>query len=641
MIKTAGQHQGKARLTPHPATGVVAIAAPLGWGLGAGLSLGLLAFELWLCDSLARLVLENSVSPAVRSAGATTVAVSALLGGAVVAFLLWRHPARVAGAVRWCRPFTVAGLLPPLLTPSIWHAQPLLCLAIAIAVSVALAWWLVPREATEQKRPSRRCARLVTVLLIVAIVAFAVFAAVATIEQHRRLETRAYDMGIMENVFWHTSQGRLLESSLEGRNHLGVHTSFIFLLIAPLYMLFPATETLLVVQAVAVALAAWPLFLLARRLLQSDRAALLVAALYLLQPTIQGATFYDFHELAFAPALFFAALNALLARRPILLWTSVALLLLVKEDCSLVVVALGIVALLEKRVKTGLTLIATGAVALVILQGLVIPHFAGRESSYAWYYTEIIPAGEGPAGLFKTLLLNPLYSLRVAITAPKALYLLQTLGPVLFLCLAGPRGLALVAYGIGMSVLASREYLFVLGFQYAWQLVPQAFAGLLIALRGMASSRWADAIGLTVRRAMVAMATMTAIFALHHGMLSPVSHFRSGFRIVRLATDEAARERSREVERLRSLIPPSASVTASETLVPHVARRMQVQTLRYAAESFGRDNDYYFVLKADLDRDTIARYQHVFESGGAYSLVQEGPNTVLFRRRDAGRREEQ
>jgi uncharacterized membrane protein len=153
------------------------------------------------------------------------------------------------------------------------------------------------------------------------------------------------DLGITENLLWHTAEGRMFESSLEGRSHLGVHASFIYLILVPLYVLAPRPETILVAQAVLLALAALPLFLLARRLLESNAAALLVSVLYLLHPAVQGAGFYDFHELAFAPVLFFAAAYALEKDSSVLLWTSALLLLLVKKDCAFVVGGLGAVAL--------------------------------------------------------------------------------------------------------------------------------------------------------------------------------------------------------------------------------------------------------------------------------------------------------
>jgi len=95
------------------------------------------------------------------------------------------------------------------------------------------------------------------------------------------------------------------------------------------------------------------------------------------------------------------------------------------------------------------------------------------------------------------------------------------------------------------------------------------------------------------------------------------------------------RDRYREVGEASRLIPQSASVTASETLVPHVARRALVQTLRYASESFGRDYDYFFILKTDLDSETRERYRYVLNSP-EYQLDHEGEYTLLYRRARAG-----
>jgi uncharacterized membrane protein len=611
----------------------------LAWALAAGFSLGLLVFALWLPEPLAALVLRNQISPNSRTVGTWIVLGAIGLAGLAATLLTRGRDRNRADLVYWLKPLSVAFVLPPLGTPAVWRAEPLLSLAIAIGAAVFVSWTLTPRRdvvadpAGENSADPGQTKLQVAILLGVLIASYAVFVGLATVRQHELLETRAYDLGIMENVFWHTSEGRFFASSLEGRNHLGVHTSFIYLLLAPVFLLIPRPETLLVAQALLIALAAWPLFLLARKLLRSDWAGLLVAALYLFQPAIQGASFYDFHELAFAPLLFFTALYALLSDRRGLLWTSTALLLLVKEDCAFVVAALGVVALLEGRRRIAVLLTGAAAAALVLFHGVVIPRFAGADASFSWYYTEMIPHGEGPVGLVRTVLLNPLFSVRQALTAPKLLYVLETTGPVLFLCFLGFRGAVLVAYGLAISMFASREYLYELGFQYPLQLVPEAFAGSLLILG--CDTEKARRLGITPRRALVAMSLISAFLGYHAGMLSPVSSFRSGFRTVSMKFGARDRDRYREVEEASRLIPQSASVTASETLVPHVARRALVQTLRYASDSFGRDYDYFFILKTDLDPGTRERYRYVLNSP-EYQLAQEGEYTLLYRRTGAG-----
>ncbi len=600
-----------------------------------GLSVGLLVFELWLPESLSALVLRNEISPYSRIVG-TWIVISALVAAVLAARAAVRSRRPPSDRVRfWRTLLSVAFVLPPLLAPSVWQADPLLVLMAGIGTILIVTWSVLRNrkpveERVNGKRPSIPKPPIAVVgLLVAAIGGYATFVGMQTVRQHQLLETRAYDLGIMENVLWHTSEGRLFASSLEGRNHLGVHTSFIYLLLVPLYVLVPRAETLLWAQSVLLALAALPLFLLARKLLESNAAALLVSALYLLHPAIQGANFYDFHELAFAPLLFFAAAYALETNSTLLLWTSALLLLLVKEDCAFVVGSLGVVALMDRRVRTGVLLIGGAAIALGLFQGIIIPHYAGGESSFSWYFSAMIPPGEGPLGLLQTLFLNPFYAIRTALSWQKARYILETLGPVLLLCFLSLRGTILVAYGTAISLFASREYLFQLGFQYPLQLVPEAIAGSLIVLRERTGL--ARRLGITLPRALLAMTSVTALLAFHEGMLSPVSVFRSGFRTVSLEFGERDRRRFLEVERLVRLIPPSASVTASETLVPHVARRLHVQTLRYAKESFGSDYDYFFILRSDLDARTREMYGHVLHSL-AYQLASEGEDTLLYRR---------
>ncbi len=600
-----------------------------------GLSIGLFAFELWLPEPLTSLVMRNQISQRSREVGTWMVLLAIV--AAILTALAGRRSRLLDGKSHrsWRTALSVAFVLPPILTPSVWHADPLLALVVGIGAVVAVVWSVLPDRAPADETASCEKPALpqppigVVLLLVGVIVGYAAFIGLHTVRQHQLLETRAWDLGITENLLWHTAEGRMFESSLEGRNHLGVHASFIYLILVPLYVLAPRPETILVAQAVLLALAALPLFLLARRLLESNAAALLVSVLYLLHPAVQGAGFYDFHELAFAPVLFFAAAYALETRSKALLWSSTVLLLLVKEDCAFIVGGLGLIALMNRRVRTGASLLAVSAIAIVVFQGVVIPHFAGGPSPFAWYFSDMIPAGEGSVGLLRTLLLNPLFSLRMALTMQKARYILEIFGPVLFLCFLDARGVVLVAYGTAMTVFASKPYLFQLGFQYPLQLVPEAFAGGLLALREKSGAT--GKFGITLPRALLAMTLVTSLMAYHEGMLSPVSVFRSGFRDVSLDFSQKDRERFLEVEKVARLIPPKASVTASETLVPHVARRIQLQTLRYARESFGGDYEYFFLLRSDLDGRTRETYAYVLNSP-VYQMTYEGENVLLFRR---------
>ena len=136
---------------------------------------------------------------------------------------------------------------------------------------------------------------------------FAVFGTIAAF-RHYSFQTQAWDMGIFIQTFWNAANGNGLVNSLEEIPHtFGVHFSPWLYALMPGYIIFPSPYYLLLVQALALALGAWPLFLLARRILKEEKWALLIAAGYLLYPSLHWVNLFDFHSVVFLVPLLLAA----------------------------------------------------------------------------------------------------------------------------------------------------------------------------------------------------------------------------------------------------------------------------------------------------------------------------------------------
>src|SRR5467141_3528827 len=93
--------------------------------------------------------------------------------------------------------------------------------------------------------------------------------------RHASYHSFGFDLGLFDQVFWNTTQGRPFESTMSQalpvpHSLLGDHFSPIFLLLMPFYFAFPHPETLLVLQTLALALGAWPVYLLARLKLPAE-----------------------------------------------------------------------------------------------------------------------------------------------------------------------------------------------------------------------------------------------------------------------------------------------------------------------------------------------------------------------------------
>ena len=619
---------------PVPAWLVGVVVWPTALGLATGLALA--AVRHW--DQVASLVVTNRVEAAVRAAFVAHAVLGALAGPLAVLLLArCRRPRtaplleRAASLGRRLGILTPLACLPYLLHPELWQQATLYMEVVALAAAAAFAWLLAPGgdDPSPAAVESRRERRAWAGAALAATVAYVVYVAYWHVLHHWSLGTHAYDLGIMENVFWNSVNGDLFASALEREgNHLGVHTSFIYMLLFPLYALLPRTETLLVVQALFVGGAALPLFLLARRWQLPSWVAFLLVAVYLTHPAVGGANFYDFHELAFMPCCLF--LVVLAADRAVAwpFWLAVVALLAVKEDMAIMVALVGLVLLAGPTRRRGAALIVVGVGAYLLLQHVVIPHFAGGAHSYAWYYADMIPAEEGPAGLVKTVLANPLYALRYPLTGAKALFVLQIFAPLAFLPFVRARGALLLAYGLVVCLFSSRGPLYELGFQYAFLLVAPALVGALLALRAMPAERR--------RRFLLAAAALAGLNFYHHGLVSPRQVFKAGFGTVDFAYSADERARYEELLRFIALIPADASVTANEELVPHVARRRRVETLRYAQGNAGRSYDYYLLLQNEGTRDQLVIEYPEVASLAAYELLERGDQFVLLRRRGLG-----
>lgn len=456
-----------------------------------------------------------------------------------------------------------------------------------------------PRAARPPAGPRRLAAALA---LAAGIAGYVGYVSYHTILNHHSLGTAAFDLGIYENVFWNSIHGRWFESSLElPGNHLGVHTTFVLVPLFAVYRLLPSTETLLVLQTLALGLAAWPLYLFVCRVLGGRAAGLTVAAIWLTHPAVGGANFDDFHALAFLPVPYFLLAWAWRARRERTFWIALALLLSVREDAALLAAPFGVALAVGGERRRGLTVAAIGAAAWVVLQFGVIGSF-DRPHDFTSYFSGAFPA------------LSP----------AKLLYLVQIFAPLGFLCFAGVRGFVLTAYGLALTLLAEREPLYQLGFHYPLLLLPPAFVGLALALERRPRLR---------RPGIAVAALLAALTCLQYGMFYPRRHFMAGFRPVDFRYSEQERERYREVTQLAALIPPQASVTASEILVPHVARRRRVETIRYAPNRPGRRYDYYLVLRG-LRVDRLERLPEV-TGLVEYEPVRRGKYCDLLRRRNA------
>ncbi|HXH87794.1 MAG TPA: DUF2079 domain-containing protein [Gaiellaceae bacterium] len=403
-----------------------------------------------------------------------------------------------------------------------------------------------------------------------AIVAFAAgFGALSTL-RHLAFNTGRFDLGNMTQAVWATAHGRVLSvTDVHGDqiSRLGAHFDPILAGFAPLWWLWPDPTMLLVVQAAAIAAGAWPVFLLARKHLGSERAGLGFALAYLFYPPTQWLALNEFHAVALATPLLLFGFWFLDEDR-LIPFAAVALLAcLTKEHIPLAVAALGIwYAVAKGRRRAGAAIAIAGSAVAAFAIGFVIPHFAPAGSSaFEGRYRAV---GGSPAGMIETLFTDPLRIAEQAFGGHGVPYLLELLVPLLALPLLAPIAALTALPELAANLLSSTRTQTSIHFHYTAAAIP----GLVVAsIFGAASLRRR-----TGRLRGLVTAVVVAGVAANY-VLGAIPVWRAFPGGETLGTREySVSVHDRIAERALRLIPGDAVVSATNSLGGHLSERRRV-----------------------------------------------------------------
>jgi uncharacterized membrane protein len=412
-------------------------------------------------------------------------------------------------------------------------------------------------------------------LLWTAIGAYAAGFSALSILRHRAFSTGRFDLGNMVQAVWSTAHGHPLQiTGLRGDqiSRLGAHFDPILAALAPLWLVWPSADALLVVQAVAVAFGAMPIFWLARKHLGSDRIALGFALAYLIYPPTQWLTLNEFHPVALACPLLLYAIWFLDEGRLLPFAACALVAATTKEEIALVVAGLGIwYALAHGRRWTGAAVAAAGvAVALIAIE-VVIPHFnrAGTSS----FFTRYSEVGSTPGGIVHTALTDPWKIVTTAVTGRGLGYLAQLVLPLALLVVLAPLALIAAVPELAVNLLSAATTQTSIRFHYTAGLIP-----VLIAAAVFGAKR------LPPRIPVATIVVVTALLANY--LLGPVPlwrYFPGGEQHQARAADVS--EHDRIAARALRLIPPHAVVSATNSLGAHLSARPRVLSFPYLQDA--------------------------------------------------------
>jgi uncharacterized membrane protein len=364
-----------------------------------------------------------------------------------------------------------------------------------------------------------------------------------------------FDMGIFDQGVWLLSRFHAPFVTVMGRNLFGDHTSFVLLLAVPLYWIWPEAQTLLVLQALLLAAAAVPIYLLALRRLKQVWAASALAVAYLLNPALQQGNLEQFHPEAFLVLFVAVAIYAALEWHPRLLLLSVVGCLLVKEDTALLVVPLALWVAWRRDRRVGWGLVAGAAAYTVFAYGVVIRLLLGTAS----FYANRIPFG-GLDGLAAAPFVHAGRFWRYATGANRPFYVWQMGVSFGWAFLVAPEIAAIGILTLAENTLSNFPYMQQIIYHYSLPLVPVFAMGTVFAVARLPTRQLRS-----VAAGYVAGASVLACF------LWGLAPFSRHAVYPHSAPDSPA---VLAVNQTLRAVPPNAVVSAAYAYVSHLDHRV-------------------------------------------------------------------
>lgn len=417
----------------------------------------------------------------------------------------------------------------------------------------------------------------------VALVLFGVLLSLS-LARSRSLEM-GLDLASYVQATWQIGEGERPMLTLTDSNLLSEQASFILYPLGVITSVLPRINTLLTLQALALAWVVVPLWRLARR--QGNLrigATSAVAFTYFFYAAIHAMNIADFHpETLAVPALFGAVLYGLEERKRIFV-TLVVFAMLCRADLALVILGLGILLLIEGRRRLGVMALIGGIGWLFATLFILQPSF---NDSFYVHGEAFVEFGSTPHGVLWGIITAPHEFLGLIFSEVNFRVLVTLLAPVLFLPLTAPRYLlpAVPAYALYIAADVPLGRL-----AEATQAIPMTvfvFVATVFALR-RTGTILVERVNVD-RRLLLAMVLTASVFFIRDSVTSPYEQPWSWGD--RSSADVAMLEVIDE-------IPADAPIRASQRFLPRLAERTGLWPL---------DIDLEAVEVGDLDElDQVA-----------------------------------
>lgn len=425
-------------------------------------------------------------------------------------------------------------------------------------------------------------------ILVLCIVGYVALFGSLAVARHWGLKTQLADLGNMDQAISQTLEGSLMRNTSGGVDtvRLSGHMNILLFAFVPLYALGAEPELLLILQSIAVALVALPLFWFAREKLHDPWLAVGAAIVYLANPMMQDAQLYDFHPEVFAVVFLAFAFYYLQRRayRPFLVFA--VLTAIAKEDLPLVVAMFGLYAwIVQKNWRVGVPVFVGSLAYFFLMTAAVMPALRpdGASANVLQRYGTL---GDSIPEIVASFVQNPGTIAQTLFTGSRFMYALTLLLPFAALPILAPTVLLITVPSFLINLLTQTSCCTyrAFGFYYSSAIITILAFASVQALAWVRSKRQGAFFG---RILIFVVAMLTGLFAF---LTSPAPYSQ-----VSTWEQFAVSAHAQRLSEVTALIPADASLAVQNNLGAHLSQRRDIFTFPRRIT----DADYVLIDAAD------------------------------------------
>jgi len=291
-----------------------------------------------------------------------------------------------------------------------------------------------------------------------------------------------FDLAVYGQALWNILHGSIY-SSILGIDFLGNHAGFIVFLIAPVYFVFRSPLTLLLIQSISLGIAAYPIYLIAKKELNRD-IGLAIVFIYLIYPVLGYVNLFEFHPQTLAIPFLILTYYYFEKENFKMFVIFMSLSLICQENISLIIALFGIYAFfIKKDIKWLLTPFLIGIAWFYIMVFKIIPYFNKDIIDFISIYNHI---GSSLPEALGSIILHPIKIIKIMFKWQKIVYLLQIFLPVSFLPLFDLR-IFIIAPIFVQHLLSLRPSEYNINTHYAAELIPFIFISTIYGIKRILS----------------------------------------------------------------------------------------------------------------------------------------------------------